>query len=65
MSKDFDVAPYPCFERETYHKEDRGFIPGKGHPDIKKTWPNIPMNPGIRPNPLVKENKKENKLWQK
>lgn len=57
MAKDLD--PFPYFEREMNHKEDRGFIPGKGHPDIKKTWPNIPANPVIRPNPLVKENKKE------
>lgn len=55
MSKDFDTTPFPYFERETYHKKDRGFIPGKGHPDIKKTWPNIPANPVIRPNPFLKK----------
>lgn len=55
MAKDFDMAQSPYFNRETNHKEDRGFIPGKGHPDIKKTWPNIPANPVIRPNPFVKE----------
>ena len=53
MAKDLD--PFPYFERETNHKEDRGFIPGKGHPDIKKTWPNIPATPVTRPNPFMKE----------
>ena len=55
MAKDFDTAPFPYFNRETIHKEDRGFIPGQGHPDIKKTWPNIPANPVIRPNPFLKK----------
>ena len=55
MAKDFDTAQSPYFDRETNHKEDRGFIPGKGHPDIKKTWPNIPATPVTRPNPFLKE----------
>lgn len=53
MAKDLD--PFPYFERETHYKEDRGFIPGKGHPDIKKTWPNVPKNPVTRPNPFLKK----------
>ena len=57
MAKDFDMAQSPYFDRETNHKEDRGFIPGKGHPDIKKTWPNISATPVTRPNPFVKEMK--------
>ena len=65
MAKDFDTARSPYFYRETIHKEDRGFIPGKGHPDIKKTWPNIPKNPVTRPNPLMKGNEKESEIWQK
>lgn len=48
-------APSPSFGRETRRMEDRGFIPGKGHPDIRKTWPNVPASPVIRPNPFEKE----------
>lgn len=55
MAKDFDMAQSPYFDRETNHKENRGFVPGKGHPDIKKTWPNIPITPVTRPNPFLKK----------
>lgn len=58
MSKDLNMAsaPSPSFGRETRRNtEDRGFIPGKGHPDIRKTWPNVPSGPVVRPNPLLRK----------
>lgn len=58
MSRDLNMAsaPSPSFGRETRRNtEDRGFIPGKGHPDIRKDWPNVPASPVTRPNPFLRK----------
>lgn len=49
MSLDLNQGSAPSVhigrtERDRF--ENRGFVPGYGHPDIPKAWPNLAKGPG-------------------